>query len=158
MSPKNIFKNLICMTVCVGSGMLVGWLCGSEPDIWYSSLNKSLLTPPSYIFPIVWTVLYTVMGLVYARLWTEKDPYTKKVDLILFHQQWGLNLVWSFLFFKLHRPDLAFWDLIFLIVLNIQLLWRWKKKPLLFGLWLPYVVWLCFALYLNGVIYLENDL
>ena len=114
-------------------------------DNWYEELIKSPLNPPSYIFGIIWPILYIIMGLVSFKI-------ADKIA-ILFIMQLILNATWSWLFFYFHAPIIALIDIGILIYLNQKILMIIKDESLaLFYLYLPYLVWLAFAAFLNASI------
>ena len=118
-------------------------------DTWYVDLIKSPLNPPSYIFGIVWPILYVLMAFVSFRsadkIWT------------LFIPQLILNAAWSWIFFYMHAPLLALINISILIFLNQKILVILNNESrLLFWLYLPYVLWLTFAAFLNASIVFLN--
>ena len=118
-------------------------------DTWYVDLVKSPLNPPSYIFGIVWPILYALMAFVSFRsadkIWT------------LFIPQLILNAAWSWMFFFMHAPLLALINISILIFLNQKILVILNNESrLLFWLYLPYVLWLSFAAFLNASIVFLN--
>ena len=118
-------------------------------DLWYTSLNKSDLNPPGYVFGIVWPILYILM-MVSAFLSYEKI-------FIVFNIQLVLNAAWSWLFFKFQMPLVSLLDIYLLIALNIFILTlMFKESKLAFLLFIPYVVWISFASYLNLFIVINN--
>ena len=118
-------------------------------DLWYTSLNKSDLNPPGYVFGIVWPILYILM-MISAFLSYEKV-------FIVFNIQLVLNAAWSWLFFKFQMPLVSLLDIYLLIALNIFILaLMFKKSKLAFLLFIPYVVWISFASYLNLFIVINN--
>lgn len=118
-------------------------------DLWYTSLNKSDLNPPGYVFGIVWPILYILM-MVSAFLSYEKV-------FIVFNIQLVLNAAWSWLFFKFQMPLVSLLDIYLLIALNIFILMlMFKESKLAFLLFIPYVVWISFASYLNLFIVINN--
>ncbi len=118
-------------------------------DSWYLSLNKSELNPPGYVFGIVWPILYVFM--MVSAVLTHKKTYS------LFLSQLVLNASWSWLFFKFQLPVLALLDIYILIFLNIYIskLMYFESK-VAFSLYLPYVIWITFASYLNLFIVIYN--
>ena len=118
-------------------------------DIWYQELVKSPLNPPGYVFCIVWPILYLLMSISAFRTFNE----TKNLFLI----QLLFNAIWSWLFFAFQMPLIALlniWLLIYLnIKLNLKMFYQDKLSALLF---IPYVLWLLFASYLNLFIVLNN--
>ena len=118
-------------------------------DTWYMDLVKSPLNPPSYVFGIVWPILYVLMAFVSFRsadkIWT------------LFIPQLILNAAWSWMFFFMHAPLLALINISILIFLNQKILVILSNESkLLFWLYLPYVLWLSFAAFLNASIVFLN--
>tara|TARA_B110000881_G_C18273320_1_gene363849 strand:- start:77 stop:508 length:432 start_codon:yes stop_codon:yes gene_type:complete len=118
-------------------------------DTWYVELVKSPLNPPSYVFGIVWPILYVLMAFVSFR---SADKIWK-----LFIPQLIINAAWSWMFFFMHAPLLALINISILIFLNQKILVILKKESkLLFWLYLPYVLWLSFAAFLNASIVFLN--
>ena len=118
-------------------------------DSWYVDLVKSPLNPPSFVFGIVWPILYALMAFVSFK---SADKIWK-----LFIPQLILNAAWSWMFFFMHAPLLAFINISILIFLNQKILVILKiESKLLFWLYLPYVLWLSFAAFLNASIVFLN--
>jgi len=118
-------------------------------DSWYVDLVKSPLNPPSFVFGIVWPVLYALMAFVSFK---SADKIWK-----LFIPQLILNAAWSWMFFFMHAPLLALINISILIFLNQKILVILKiESKLLFWLYLPYVLWLSFAAFLNASIVFLN--
>mgnify|MGYP001489975513 CR=1 FL=1 len=131
--------------------LIVGGLASSNTadDIWYQDLIKSPLNPPGYIFGIVWPILYLLMSISAFRTFNE----TKNAFLI----QLLFNAVWSWLFFAFQMPFIALLNIWLLIYLNIKLNLKMFYQDRLSGfLFIPYVLWLFFASYLNLFIVLNN--
>ena len=121
----------------------------ASTDSWYLLLNKSELNPPSYVFGIVWPILYILM-MASAFL------AHKKIFLIFIIQLF-FNAVWSWLFFRFQMPLFALLDIYLLIAINIYILnLMYKENKLAFFLFIPYVVWISFASYLNLFIVINN--
>jgi tryptophan-rich sensory protein len=131
--------------------LIVGGLASSNTadDVWYQDLIKSPLNPPGYVFGIVWPILYLLMSISAFRTFNE----TKNLFLI----QLLFNALWSWLFFAFQMPFVALiniWLLIYLnIKINLKMFYQDKLSGLLF---IPYVLWLFFASYLNLFIVLNN--
>ena len=118
-------------------------------DSWYLSLNKSELNPPSYVFGLGWPILYIFM-MVSAFL-------AHKKIFSLFIVQLFFNAIWSWLFFRFQMPLVALLDIYLLIVINIYILnLMYKESKLAFFLFVPYVLWISFASYLNLFIVINN--
>ena len=118
-------------------------------DAWYFTLNKSQLNPPSYIFGLVWPILYILM-MVSAFL-TYKKVFSVFLIQLIF------NAAWSWLFFRFQMPLVALFDIYILIIINIYLLYlMYKESKIGFLLFIPYVLWISFASYLNLFIVINN--
>ena len=118
-------------------------------DTWYVDLVKSPLNPPSFVFGIVWPILYALMAFVAFK---SADKIWK-----LFIPQLILNAAWSWIFFYMHAPLLALINISILIFLNLKILVILNNESrLLFWLYLPYVLWLTFAAFLNASIVFLN--
>ena len=118
-------------------------------DSWYVDLVKSPLNPPSFVFGIVWPILYALMAFVSFK---SADKIWK-----LLIPQLILNAAWSWMFFFMHAPLLALINISILIFLNQKILVILKiESKLLFWLYLPYVLWLSFAAFLNASIVFLN--
>ena len=118
-------------------------------DSWYADLVKSPLNPPSFVFGIVWPILYALMAFVSFK---SADKIWK-----LFIPQLILNAAWSWMFFYMHAPLLALINISILIFLNQKILAILKNESkVLFWLYLPYVLWLTFAAFLNASIIFLN--
>ena len=118
-------------------------------DYWYLSLVKSEINPPSYVFAIVWPILYILM-MVSAFL-------AHKKIFSIFIIQLFFNAAWSWLFFRFQMPLIALLDIYLLIAINIYILnLMYKENKVAFFLFIPYVVWISFASYLNLFIVINN--
>ena len=118
-------------------------------DDWYSSLIKSSLNPPSFVFGIVWPILYVLMGIIAYKLAHKIAP--------IFIMQLVLNAAWSWIFFYFHAPFIALLDIGLLIYLNQRILMIIKNESgALCFLYLPYILWLSFAALLNASIVFLN--
>jgi len=121
----------------------------ASTDSWYLLLNKSELNPPSYVFGIVWPILYILM-MVSAFL-AHKKVFS------IFIVQLFFNAAWSWLFFRFQMPLIALLDIYLLIAINIYILnLMYKENKLAFFLFIPYVIWISFASYLNLFIVINN--
>ncbi len=121
----------------------------ASTDSWYLLLEKSELNPPSYVFGIVWPILYILM-MVSAFL-------AHKKIFSIFIIQLFFNASWSWLFFRFQMPLIALLDIYLLIAINIYILnLMYKESKLAFFLFIPYVAWISFASYLNLFIVINN--
>lgn len=146
---------------------LVGWLLASFaagwigsrylPGAWYASLTKPAWTPPDTIFGPVWTVLYVLMAVAAWLVWRRAGFNEASVALILFIVQLVLNALWSYLFFGLHRADIAFFDIVVLwVVILVVLVLFWREDWRAGTLMMPYLVWVGFASFLNFALWRLN--
>jgi tryptophan-rich sensory protein len=143
-----VFFALICLSL----GMISGFISTADSSQWYNSLNKPSITPPSYVFPIAWTFLYLLMGVTLARIYKIRQ----KTLLIIFSVQMILNLLWSPLFFYIHNIFFALVTLILLwICIVVFICCSWKKSFISLS-FIPYFLWVSFALFLNYNIYILN--
>ena len=142
---KFILPLLVILTAVIGSIANIN----INADGWYEELVKSPLNPPGYVFGIVWPILYLLMGIV-SFLAAEKIWK-------LFIIQLALNAAWSWIFFYYQLPIIALLDIALLMVVNAMILNNLKSfSRALFLLYLPYMLWLCFAAFLNiSIIYLN---
>ena len=140
--------------VLAGSG-IVGWI-NSEAMVAYEAVSKSPLTPPSSVFPIVWTVLYILMGIGAAMVWRSDAP-GRTSALKIYAIQLIFNLIWSILFFNLQMYGLAFFWLLFLLMLIVLMIISfWRVNPTAAILQIPYLIWVSFAGYLAYCVWVLN--
>lgn len=137
---------------CVVASALPG-VFGSrfEPGIWYASIDKASLTPPGWIFPVVWPVLYLMMGIALWRFLERTAPgQARTAGVALFGVQLVLNGLWSYFFFGLHRPGLALIDIALLWLMIASVIFVFSRHSRA-AAWLlvPYLAWVSFATYLN---------
>ncbi|MDO5556219.1 MAG: TspO/MBR family protein [Clostridia bacterium] len=121
-------------------------------------MNKPFFAPPAILFPIVWTILYILMGissyLVYTSSATKED---KKTSLTFYGVQLILNSLWTLLFFRFNLYLFSYiWILLIIVFLGITMYKFYKIKPLSAFLQIPYLLWLIFASILNFSIYILN--
>jgi tryptophan-rich sensory protein len=128
-----------------------GWI-GSrfQPGEWYAGLTKPALTPPAWVFGPVWTLLYAMMGVAAWMVWKRRGFVAAARALWLFFLQLGLNALWSYFFFGLKNPGLAFLDIVvlWLVILATIIAFFRQYRPA-GQLLLPYLLWVTFAAYLN---------
>jgi len=150
--------NILAIIIWVGVCLAVGFIAGRfSPGTWYQNLIKPSWTPPGGVFPVVWTILYVMMGMSGWIIWREIGLAAAVIPIIFFALQLALNALWPYIFFFLHRPGLAFAEIIVLwAVVLVTLILFWMKRPLAGALLLPYLVWLTFAAALNFSIWRMN--
>ena len=151
MKKIKIYAKSILIPVLIGG--IVGLIISSAID--YNSLQKPFLAPPSIVFPIVWTILYILMGISYGIL-KSKGLTDKKIDLI-YYIQLAVHAAWSIIFFLLKWRLFAFIWILLLDILVILMIIKFYKKDKTAGLiQIPYILWTLFASYLNLAIYILN--
>ena len=149
----NIKSLVISIAIPLAVGGLAAFITmGSMQD--FEALNKPPLSPPGWLFPVVWTLLYILMGVGSYLVLESKSPTAdKKRALKLYFLQLGFNFFWSIIFFTLGAYELAFLWLVILFVLILATSKRfWRINPLAGMLMIPYALWVSFAGYLNLVI------
>lgn len=138
------------------AGFIGGIFTRQSVSSWYLTLQKPSFNPPGWVFGPVWTFLYVLMG-VAAFLVYNKGYKKAKTALNFFFIQLFFNALWSFLFFVLKNPFLAFIEIIILwifIAITIYYFYKIEKKAAY--LMLPYLAWVSFAAMLNFFLYLLN--
>ena len=151
MSKFKIYANSILIPVIIQG--IVGLIISNSID--YNSLQKPILAPPGFLFPIIWTILYILMGISYAIL-RSKSLNTAQTKLIYYIQLF-VNAMWSIFFFTLKWRLFSFIWIIFLDILVIIMIYNFYKKDKVSGLiQIPYLIWVLFATYLNLAVYLLN--
>ena len=124
---------------------------------WYNSLKKSKLSPPSYVFGIVWPILYMTMFIAFLIVANNSKCKFYCFPLLLFLIGLFFNLIWTYIFFTLQKPFLAAVDLVIIYILNLlTLFYFYKITPIATYILIPYTLWITFALYLNINIILNN--
>ena len=150
------------MPVIIGS--IVGLVISKFID--YDTLKRPLLSPPSIAFPIVWTIIYILMGISYGIL---KNQYINNLSVLnnkegkllstkqLYYVQLAVNTLWSIIFFIFKWRLFAFiWILLLIILVILMIIDFYKKNKLAGLLQIPYLLWLIFAAYLNLGVYILN--
>ena len=147
--------------------VLLGFLAGRAVPVgsesaWYTSLVKPALTPPGWVFPVAWTILYTMIAIALWRLlgaMPRTGPSREGwwLALAAFLVQIALNAAWTPVFFAAHRLGLALivaLAMLVMILWTIRLSWRFDRP----AAWLlvPYAAWVSFACLLNGTIWQMN--
>ena len=154
-----ILKSSLGLVGWLAVSFAAGWM-GSNfgPDAWYESLAKPAWNPPNAVFGPVWSGLYALMGVAAWLVWRRAGFRKASAGLVLFIVQLVLNALWSYLFFALHRVELAFFEILVLwsLILIVGILF-WQKVKLAGALMLPYLVWVGFASVLNFALWRLNS-
>lgn len=134
-------------------GGIVGIIISNFMD--YDIINKPLLSPPAIVFPIIWTILYVLMGISYGILKTN-DLADEKVNSVYFTQLLT-NITWPIVFFAFKWRFIAIIWIIVLLILIIYMTAIFYKKNKIAGLLqIPYIIWTIFATYLTIEVYVLN--
>ena len=122
----------------------------------FATFRQPPLSPPGWLFPIVWTILYTLMG-ISSYLVSQSDSPLKNTALRIYGIQLGVNFFWPILFFRLNAfLGAFFWLLLLWILVLVMIVLFYKVKPIAGLLQIPYFLWITFAAYLNLAIYFLN--
>ena len=151
MSKFKIYLKSILIPLILGS--IVGFIISGSMD--YDSLIKPTLSPPAVLFPIVWTILYFLMGLSYGiiTIYSNLDSDVKTI----YYSQLIVNLIWPIIFFVMKSRLLALiWIILLLILVIIMISRFFAKNKTAAIIQIPYLLWTIFATYLNFSIYLLN--
>ena len=146
-------RYLFWIALAEGVGALAGWLTRDGVASFGEVFIQPALTQPSWVFPVVWGILYALMGVSAARVAATE----KRLGLNLFILQLAVNFFWPLLFFNAHAFGFAaiwlglLWVLVLLMILRFR-----KADPLAAVLQIPYLLWLTFALYLNLAVWRLN--
>ena len=146
---------IISLLISLGTGALSGFVTKDSMEM-YKNIAHPPLSPKGIVFPIVWTILFVLMGISAYLIFIEKKKKTKTA-LVTYGIQLVLNFFWPVIFFTLQMYLAAFLWLIALLVAVIVMTVRFSKiiKTAAY-LQIPYVLWLVFAAYLNLGVYLLN--
>ena len=126
------------------------------PGEWYAQLAKPSWNPPAWVFAPVWTLLYISIGVSGWLVW-RRTGLVVNAAFTVFALQLVLNAAWSWLFFGLHRPDLAFADIVLLwLSILATLLLFWRETRLAGAVLIPYLAWVSFATLLNWTLWRLN--
>lgn len=151
MSKFKIYLKSILIPVIVGA--VIGFITSSFID--YNSLVQPPFAPPSIAFPIVWSILYVLIGVSYGIL-KSNSLVNSDINFIYYFQLF-VNALWSIFFFVLKWRFFAFlWILLLLILVIIMIIKFYNKNKVAGLLQIPYLIWTAFATYLNLGIYLLN--
>lgn len=151
-----LYATSILIALAVGG--LSALLTSGNMDL-YSEIIKPPLAPPSILFPIVWTVLYILMGIGSALVFSKKEekPDEVKKALVFYGINLFLNFFWSIIFFNMRAFLFSFiWLIALWVVILIMIIRFYRVSPVSGLLQIPYILWVTFAGYLNLAIYLLN--
>lgn len=147
---KKYFVLIICIALPFLAGFIGSFFTASQTQTeWYETIKPSI-TPPSWVFPVVWNILFLLIGLSLYLSWTNAKKKDKWKIGTIFGLNLFLNALWSYLYFGLQNPGFAFVDLIVLWITIIGMIFVAGKVSRKAG-WLlvPYLIWVSFAGVLN---------
>lgn len=129
----------------------------SMPGEWYEALAKPSWNPPNWVFGPVWTALYIMMGTAAWRVWRRDGFRDAGIPLTLFSGHLVLNALWSYLFFGIRRPDVAFYEILALLAAIVTVgVMFWRRDRAAGLLMVPYALWVAFATFLNLTLWRMN--
>ncbi len=145
----------IVLTEAVGT--LAGFLTRDGMELYKTQVVKPPLSPPAIVFPIVWGILYALMGIGIARVWLSARSEERADAIQVYLLQLAINFTWSIFFFNLRSYGGALTVLLILLGLIFWMIFRFRRvdRPAA-RLQIPYVIWVCFAAYLNAGVWLLN--
>ena len=146
---------IISLAIPLGVGALAAFLTRDSMAI-YAEVTKPPLSPPGILFPIVWIILYTLMG-ISSYLVYMSDSKNERKAVSLYGVQLAVNFIWPLLFFNLQMYLAAFiWLLLLWVLVLFMIFAFYRERPISAYLQIPYIIWLTFAAYLNfGVVMLH---
>ena len=150
-------QTVLWVAVVEAVGFLSGLLSMSARREFGESALQPGLTPPGWVFPVVWSVLYALMGIGAARIWRSRESAERNRGLNLFVAQLIFNFFWSLIFFNGQAYGFAAIWLGILWVLTAAMILVFRRvDPLAAYLQIPYLLWLTFAAYLNVAVWQLN--
>ena len=157
MKKKHIGTYVLWILFAEAVGALSGWLTRDGAEVYSQSIAQPPLSPPAVVFPIVWGILFALMGIGAAIIYLAPPSSARSRSLLIFLIQLFFNFFWSIIFFNLQAFGFA---LIWLLILWAMIIWMIvsysKVAPLAAWLQVPYLLWVTFAAYLNLGVWLLN--
>jgi len=154
---KNLIALFVSLLLIEGIGFLSGFLSMS-PASSYENFNKPFFSPPGWVFPVVWTILFLLMAIALYRIWliyTSGGAAYK--SLVLYIIQLFLNFLWPIVFFRFRLYAIAFLELLLLLVFILLTTFKFYRIDKTSAyLMIPYIAWVSFAGVLNYAIWIMN--
>lgn len=156
---RQIGALIIIIILTEAAGFLVGFLTMQNYGL-YENLMKPSFSPPGWVFPIVWSILYLLMAIAFYRIWLSgKSGKNVSKAMTYYFIQLALNLIWPIIFFKFNLYGLAFIDLLLLLIFILLTTFEFFKIDKIAGiLMIPYIIWVSFAGILNYAIWAMNEM
>jgi benzodiazapine receptor len=159
-SPREL-STLASLVGLAGFILLVVIVAGAgaifEPGAWYDTLAKPVWTPPNWLFPIAWTILYLMIAVAGWLVWREVGFAAAALGFVFYFLQLVLNAAWSWLFFGMHRMDLGLADVAGMwLAIAATIVTFYAVRPGAAWLLAPYLVWVSYAAALNLTLWRMN--
>jgi translocator protein len=153
-----IFKTIISILVIMALGFASGMVTAKAIPGWYAGLEKPSFNPPNWLFGPAWALLYSCMGIAFARIWhSYQENSIYKTAIFLFAAQLILNVLWTLVFFGMKQTGLALAEIVLLWALILACILQFKKIDMPAALlFVPYWLWVSFATLLNFMIWKLN--
>ena len=149
-------KFLLCLAIPLGVGGVSALLTSGNMQL-FEEINKPPLSPPGWLFPVVWTILYILMGVALYLVAMAKDTKANLPAYISFGAQLLFNFFWSIIFFNAKAYLFAFiWLVLLWVAIAVNIYFFYKVNKTAGKILIPYLIWVTFAGYLNFGIYLLN--
>jgi len=155
---KRIKPYVVSVAIALIAGGVSALLTMGNMNI-YETINTPLFSPPGYLFGIVWPILYVLMGISAALVYTAKGAKQTEISSALktYALQLTVNFFWSIIFFNFRAFFFAFiWLILLWVLILIMIIKFYEIRPVAGYLQIPYILWVTFALYLNLMIYILN--
>lgn len=136
----------------------LGYLSSSQPGEWYEALIKPSVTPPNFVFPVVWAALFFLIGLSGYYAWNHYESnFKRKIFGLLYLANGIFVYLWSYFFFELHNIYNALYIIIgIIVVVELMIIIGFGNNKKSAYLLIPYLIWILFATYLNTTIIALN--
>lgn len=153
---KRIKPFVISIAIALAVGGLSALLTRNNMNV-YDTLNRPALAPPMILFPIVWTILFILMGISSAIIYNQRDETDVSGAFKIYALQLVVNFFWSIIFFNMQAYLFAvIWLVVLWILILLMIISFYRIKPIAAYLQIPYLLWVSFAFYLTLMIYLLN--
>lgn len=147
---------LVCLAIPLLAGALSAWITGDSMKL-FEQLDKPLLSPPGWLFPVVWTILYILMGIASYLTAVSEETQNRKEGLAVYGVQLAVNFLWPIFFFHFRWYLFSFfWLLLLWCLVLVTIRYFYEAHEAAGYLMLPYLVWITFAGYLNLFVALMN--
>ena len=157
MKIKKFLPYIIGAGIALAVGTLSGFLSMDAMEVYSQTIVQPPLSPPGWLFPVAWTILYTLMGISSARIWQKPEGESRSKALNLYVAQLIVNFFWSLIFFNAQAFGFAVLWLMLLWVLVLLMILQFRKVDKTAArLQIPYLLWLTFAAYLNYAVWQLN--